>query len=150
MDAQESMGEHAALKIGAHLPLDETGDWSARRPGAFEEGLEVFTHDAVEERLLGLVAFVANGSDFAGTGIETHRVRNRRADGRLQAVRYETATRALIESVAGRMRTTRLGSSVNLRLSGRRTISAVAAGSRDCANAGRRCLADTRPSRTLG
>lgn len=81
MDAQESMGEHAALKIGAHLPLDETGDWSARRPGAFEEGLEVFTHDAVEERLLGLVAFVANGSDFAGTGFGSRWNRNWRAGG---------------------------------------------------------------------
>jgi hypothetical protein len=104
----------------------------------------------VEERLLGLAAFVANGSDFAGTGIETHRVRNRRADGRLQAVRSETRMRALIESFASRMRTALLGSSVNLRPSGRRTNSAVAAGSRDSANAGRRCLADTRPSPTLG
>jgi hypothetical protein len=96
------------------------------------------------------VAFVANGSDFAGTGIETHRVRNRRAGGRHPTVRSETAVRALIESVAGRMRTTLPGSSVNPRPSGRRTTSAVPAGSRDCANAGRRCLADTRPSRSLG
>jgi hypothetical protein len=68
VDAQESVGEHATLEISADLALDEAGDRGARGPGAFEEGLEVFAYDAVEERLLGLVAFVANCRDFAGTG----------------------------------------------------------------------------------
>ena len=94
MDAQESMGEHATLEIRAHFPLDETGHGRAHGPGAFEEGLEVFTHDAVEERLLGLVSFVANRSDFAGTGFGSRWNRNWRAGGRLQAVRPETPIQA--------------------------------------------------------
>jgi hypothetical protein len=50
------VGEQAALEIRPDLPLDEAGDGRTRRPGTFEEGLEVFAHDAVEKRALWLVA----------------------------------------------------------------------------------------------
>ncbi|MHA7836849.1 MAG: hypothetical protein ACX98W_05245 [bacterium] len=65
------MREHAALEVRPHLPLDEARDGRTRRSGALEEGLEVLADDAVEERLLGLVAFVVNRSGFAGTGLES-------------------------------------------------------------------------------
>lgn len=67
VDAQEAMGEYAALEIRPHLPLDEAGDGRTRQPGALEERLEVLADDAVEKRPLGLVAFVANLGGLAGT-----------------------------------------------------------------------------------
>jgi hypothetical protein len=71
MDAQEAVGEHAALEIGPDLPLDEASNGGARGPGAFEERLEVLAHDAVKERLLGLVAFVpVDGDTSTGTDQE--------------------------------------------------------------------------------
>jgi hypothetical protein len=60
VDAQEAMGEHAAIEIGTNLALDEASDGSTRGSGAREERLQTFSDDAMEERLLGLVAFVAN------------------------------------------------------------------------------------------
>jgi hypothetical protein len=60
VDAQEAMGEHAALELGTNLALDEASDGSTRGSGAREERLQIFSDDAMEERLLGLVAFVAN------------------------------------------------------------------------------------------
>jgi hypothetical protein len=54
------MGEHAALELGTNLALDEASDGSTRGSGAREERLQIFSDDAMEERLLGLVAFVAN------------------------------------------------------------------------------------------
>ena len=51
-------------------------------------------HDAGEERLLGLVTFVANGRDFDGTGFGSRWNRNRRAGGRHHAVRPETPIQA--------------------------------------------------------
>ena len=94
VDAQKTVDEYAALEIGAHLPLDEAGHGCARRPGAFEEGLEVFTHDTVQERLLGLVTFVANGRDFDETGFGSRWNRNWRAGGRHHAMRSETPLQA--------------------------------------------------------
>jgi hypothetical protein len=73
MNAQESVGEHAALEISADLALDEARDGRTRRPLALEERLELLAHDAVEERLLGLVTFVTNRGGFAGTGLESKR-----------------------------------------------------------------------------
>ena len=70
VDAQESMSEQAALEVGPDLPRDEARDGGTRGPGAFEERLEVPAHDAVKERLLGLVAFVTNLGGFAGTRVE--------------------------------------------------------------------------------
>jgi hypothetical protein len=81
MDAQESVGEYAALEIGPDLPLDEAGDRRTRRTGAFEEGLEVVADDAVEERLLGLVSFVPNRGCFAGTGVDSTSLSKRHAGG---------------------------------------------------------------------
>jgi hypothetical protein len=73
MDAQEAVGEHAALEIGPDLPLDESRDRGASGPRPFEKRLQVLAQDTVEERLLGLVAFVANRGGFAGTGFESKR-----------------------------------------------------------------------------
>jgi len=87
MNAQESVGEHAALEIGPDLPLDEAGDRSARRSGAFEERLEVLAHDVVEEGLLGLMTFVTNRGGFAGTGVESNSLSKRRTGQNLALVR---------------------------------------------------------------
>ena len=79
VDAQEAMGEHAALEIGTNLALDEASDGSTRGSGAREERLHILADDAMEERLLGLVAFVTNRDGFAGTGLESTSLRNRYA-----------------------------------------------------------------------
>jgi hypothetical protein len=75
------MGEHAALEIGTNLALDEASDGSTRGSGAREERLHILADDAMEERPLGLVTFVANRDDFAGTGLESTPLRNRYAGG---------------------------------------------------------------------
>ncbi len=78
VDAQEAMGEHAALEVGTNLALDETSDGSTRGSGAREERLHILADDAMEERLLGLVAFVpVDGGEPIGTG--------RRQEGRSQS-----------------------------------------------------------------
>lgn len=73
--AREAVGEHAALEIGAYLALDEARDGRPRRSGALEEGLEVLAHDAVEERLLGLVTFVFDVGGARETGTEATPIR---------------------------------------------------------------------------
>jgi len=70
------MGEHAALEIRTNLALDEASDGSSRGSGAREERLHILADDAMEERLLGLLAFVANRSGFFGTEIESTPLRN--------------------------------------------------------------------------
>jgi len=65
--------------VVALLDLDEASDGSPRGSGAREERLHILADDAMEERLLGLVAFVANRDSFAGTGLEWTPLRNRYA-----------------------------------------------------------------------
>ena len=79
VDTQEAMGEHAALEIRTNLALDEASDGSTRGSGAREERLQILSDDAMEECLLGLVAFVANRSGFVGTELESTPLRNRYA-----------------------------------------------------------------------
>ncbi len=38
VDAEESVGQDAAIEVGADLALDEAGDEGARRANASEEG----------------------------------------------------------------------------------------------------------------
>ena len=73
------MGKHAALEIRADLALDEASDGSTRGSGAREERLHIRADDAMEERLLGFMAFVTNRDGFAGTGLEPNLLRNRYA-----------------------------------------------------------------------
>ena len=73
------MGKHAALEIRADLALDEASHGSTRGSGAREERLHILADDAMEERLLGLMAFVTNRDGFAGTGLEPNLLRNRYA-----------------------------------------------------------------------
>jgi len=73
------MGEHAAFEVGANLALDKASDGSTLRSGAREERLHILADDAMEERLLGLMAFVADRGGFAGTGLESTSLRNRYA-----------------------------------------------------------------------
>ena len=78
VDTKESMGEDAAVEIGADFALDEAGDGRARRSGAAEEGLEFAPDDLMKEGLLGLVTFVSvDGWESIGTG--------RRQEGRSQS-----------------------------------------------------------------
>jgi hypothetical protein len=56
--AEEAVREDAAVEVGAELALDEPGYRRARLACTTEKGLELFADDAVEERLLRLVAFV--------------------------------------------------------------------------------------------
>ena len=56
--AEEPVREDAAVEVGADLALDEPRYRRARLACLGEEGLELFADDLVEERLLGLVAFV--------------------------------------------------------------------------------------------
>jgi hypothetical protein len=71
------MGQNTTLEIGTNLALDEASDGSTRRSGAREERLHILADDAMEERLLGLVAFVMDRRGFAGTGLESAPLRNR-------------------------------------------------------------------------
>ena len=66
MDTQESMREHTAFEIGAELSLDEVCYGHAVAIRTRQEGLELFAHDFVKERLLGLVAFVIDGEGPSG------------------------------------------------------------------------------------
>jgi hypothetical protein len=76
VDAQEAMGEHAALEIGTNLALDEASDGSIRGSGAREKRLHILSDNAIEERLLGLVAFATNRGGFFGTELESTPLRN--------------------------------------------------------------------------
>jgi hypothetical protein len=51
MNAEEPMGQDAALKIGPELPLHEPGDRPLLVPGVGEEGLEVLPHRLVQHGL---------------------------------------------------------------------------------------------------
>ena len=60
LNSVSGRNNHAASRhaeLGPDLPIGEVSNGGARGPGAFEERLEVLAHDAVKERLLGLVAF---------------------------------------------------------------------------------------------
>ena len=67
--AEEPVRQHAAIEVGADLALDEPRHRRTRLVCASQKGLELFADDLVEERLLGLVAFVANRVVAAGTGL---------------------------------------------------------------------------------
>jgi len=58
MHAKEPFREDAAVEVGADLALDEPRHRRAGLPRRIQEGLDLFADDLVEERLLGLVAFV--------------------------------------------------------------------------------------------
>ena len=60
MHTQESVGQDAALKVGADLALHEASDRSTDRSRVFEEWLEVLANDMMKKRLLRLVACVGN------------------------------------------------------------------------------------------
>src|SRR6056297_756016 len=83
------MGQNTTLEIRADLALDEASHGSTRGSGAREERLQILADDAMQERLLGLMAFVTNRGGFAGTGLESTSLRNphagvrRRRQGRL-------------------------------------------------------------------
>jgi hypothetical protein len=79
VDAQEAMGQNAALEIGTNFALDEASDGSARRSGAREERFEFLAHHAMEQGLFWLVTFVTNREGFAGAELESTRPRNRYA-----------------------------------------------------------------------
>jgi len=66
--AHESVSQNAAFEVGADLAFDEAGDGRPHRSRAGEEGLELVADDLVEERFLGLVAFVLDGEGAVGTG----------------------------------------------------------------------------------
>jgi hypothetical protein len=66
VETQEAVGEYATGQIRPHLPFDEAGDGGALVARAGEEGLQVFAHDLVEQRPLGLVALVLDGGGAAG------------------------------------------------------------------------------------
>lgn len=53
-----SVGQDAALEVGADLALHEASDGGADRSRVLEEWLEVLTHDVVKEGLFWLVACV--------------------------------------------------------------------------------------------
>jgi len=61
VQAQEPVGQDAAVEIGAQFALHETSDRRALLACAREEALEVLSHDFVEQRVLGLVALVLDG-----------------------------------------------------------------------------------------
>ncbi|MAE69654.1 MAG: hypothetical protein CME06_04190 [Gemmatimonadetes bacterium] len=73
------MGQNTTLEIGTNLAFDEASDGSTRGSGAREERLHILADNTMEERLLGLMAFVTNRDGFAGTGLEPNLLRNRYA-----------------------------------------------------------------------
>ena len=60
--AQEPVGQDAAIEIGAQFALHEACDRRALFACAREEALEVLSNDFVEQCLLGLVALVLDGA----------------------------------------------------------------------------------------
>ena len=69
VDAQEAVGQHAALEVVANFSLDEAGDGRARRASSGEEGHNLRADDLMKEGLLGLVTgVVGDGACSAGTG----------------------------------------------------------------------------------
>ena len=68
VDAEEAVGQHAALERRADLALDEASDGDALRSRSGEEGDELRADDFVEKGLLGFVAsVVCDGEESAGT-----------------------------------------------------------------------------------
>ena len=84
MDAQKTVGEHAALEIGADFALDESGDGRSLRSRSDEKGHELRANDFVEKGVLGLVAGVF-GDDEASAGTGTQRRGDRSRAFRLAA-----------------------------------------------------------------
>jgi hypothetical protein len=82
LHTQESVGQDAALEVGADLALHEASDGSADRSRVFEEWLEVLAYDMMKKRLLRLVALVGNRIVVAGTGLVWKPLRNWRAGSR--------------------------------------------------------------------
>ena len=68
MQSKKTVSENSAVQIGAQFALDEASHGCTVAPGSGEEGLELLPDDFVQERLLGLVAFVLDGQGSAGTG----------------------------------------------------------------------------------
>ena len=69
MDAQEAVGENAALEVRPDLTLDESGDGGVLPSRTAEKGDELRADDLVEKGLLGLVAgVVGDGEASIGTG----------------------------------------------------------------------------------
>jgi hypothetical protein len=62
VQAQEAVGQHSAFEVGAQLSLYEARHRRAPLACAREEALEMFSDDFVEQRLLGLAAFVLDGA----------------------------------------------------------------------------------------
>jgi len=71
------VAEQAAPQIAAQLALDEAGQaWAGFvRGGSVEEGLQVFSQDAVERALLRLPAVVGQWIWKEGNGTEGERQR---------------------------------------------------------------------------
>ena len=82
MHTQESVGQDAALKVGADLALHEASDRSTDRSRVFEEWLEVLANDMMKKRLLRLVACVGNRIVVARTGLVLKPLSNRHAGSR--------------------------------------------------------------------
>jgi hypothetical protein len=68
VQSKKTVSENSAVQIGAQFALDEASHGCTVAPGSGEEGLELLPDDFVQERLLGLVAFVLDGQGSAGTG----------------------------------------------------------------------------------
>ncbi len=66
VQAEETSREDSTIDVGAELAFDESRDRRALLAGVGEEGLEVLSHDFVEQCLLGLVTLVFDGSAFGG------------------------------------------------------------------------------------
>jgi len=61
MDAQKSMREDPALKIGTDLSLDKASNRRTLPLRSSQEGLELFANDLMQKSLLGFVVFVSDG-----------------------------------------------------------------------------------------
>lgn len=61
MDAQKSMREDPALKIGTDLSLDKASNRRTPPLRSSQEGLELFANDLMQKSLLGFVVFVSDG-----------------------------------------------------------------------------------------
>ena len=68
VDADETSGEYAAIKVGAQLSLHESRDRCTLLTRMGEEGLELLPDHFVEQCLLRLVALVLCHADPVGTG----------------------------------------------------------------------------------
>jgi hypothetical protein len=62
VQAQEASSEDSAIEVGAQLALHEASDRRALLVRIGKEGLEILSHDLVEQGLFGLVALVLDGA----------------------------------------------------------------------------------------